>query len=312
MHLLVTITSHGFGHAAQTAVVINALKQRIPRLSLTVKSMVPRHFLKSRILGEFEHVPGDTDFGLCMDSALSINLEESALKYHNIHHQWQYRVEQEAERIKATQPDLVLSNIAYMPLAAAKLLGIPSIALCSLNWVGIYRHYFSDRIEAQGILEQMEASYNSARGFMRPNPSMEMPELVNSLEIGCLATTGRQRRQEINRHLGLADGTRLVVVSLGGNRSNIPFDPWPDIPGIHWLVPEDWKLRRTDIHSYESLAMPFVDMLRSCDAVLGKCGYGTVAECACNGTPLLYLQRPDWPVDTWNVGPGRQPIEYSV
>jgi UDP-N-acetylglucosamine:LPS N-acetylglucosamine transferase len=35
--------------------------------------------------------------------------------------------------------------------------------------------------------------------------------------------------------------------------------------------------------------------LRSVDAVLTKPGYGTFAEAACNGTPLLYLRREDWP-----------------
>lgn len=35
--------------------------------------------------------------------------------------------------------------------------------------------------------------------------------------------------------------------------------------------------------------------MASCDAVLGKCGYGTVAECVTNGTPLVYIPRPDWP-----------------
>jgi len=32
--------------------------------------------------------------------------------------------------------------------------------------------------------------------------------------------------------------------------------------------------------------------------VLGKCGYGTVAECVINGTPLLYIPRPDWPEES--------------
>ena len=28
---------------------------------------------------------------------------------------------------------------------------------------------------------------------------------------------------------------------------------------------------------------------------MGKPGYGTFAEAACNGTPMLYARRPDWP-----------------
>ena len=45
----------------------------------------------------------------------------------------------------------------------------------------------------------------------------------------------------------------------------------------------------------EALPMNFTDLLRSVDAVLTKPGYGTFTEAACNGTPVLYVRRDDWP-----------------
>jgi UDP:flavonoid glycosyltransferase YjiC (YdhE family) len=45
----------------------------------------------------------------------------------------------------------------------------------------------------------------------------------------------------------------------------------------------------------ESLHMDFTDLVRSVDAVLTKPGYGTFTEAACNGTPVLYARRDDWP-----------------
>jgi UDP-N-acetylglucosamine:LPS N-acetylglucosamine transferase len=41
--------------------------------------------------------------------------------------------------------------------------------------------------------------------------------------------------------------------------------------------------------------MDFTDLVRSVDAVLTKPGYGTFTEAACNGTPVLYVRRDDWP-----------------
>jgi UDP-N-acetylglucosamine:LPS N-acetylglucosamine transferase len=43
------------------------------------------------------------------------------------------------------------------------------------------------------------------------------------------------------------------------------------------------------------LCWPFSDLLASVDAVIGKPGYGTFVEAACQGTPMLYAARPDWP-----------------
>lgn len=295
MRLLVTVTPHGFGHAAQTAVVINALRQRLSGLTLSVHTTVPRRFLEERIRGPFEYVARATDFGLRMTSALQIDLEASAQDYLKLHRDWQRQVEGEAAAIRAWQPDLVLSNVAYLPLAAAQRLGVPGIALCSLNWAGIYRHYFARRPEAAAILEQMETAYNSAEAFLVPQPSMAMPELVNPVPIGCLARLGQQRRAQLRRRLGASRDERLVLVSLGGTQSAVPLQPWPALDGIRWIVPAAWKLERPDICSFESLGWSFTDVLRSSDGLLGKCGYGTVCECACNGTPLFYFPRPDWP-----------------
>jgi UDP:flavonoid glycosyltransferase YjiC (YdhE family) len=41
--------------------------------------------------------------------------------------------------------------------------------------------------------------------------------------------------------------------------------------------------------------MPFVDILCSSDVVITKPGYGTFLEAACNGVPVVTLQRADWP-----------------
>jgi hypothetical protein len=45
----------------------------------------------------------------------------------------------------------------------------------------------------------------------------------------------------------------------------------------------------------EAPGLAFPDLLRSVDVVLTKPGYGTFTEAACNGTPVLYLRRDDWP-----------------
>jgi hypothetical protein len=37
------------------------------------------------------------------------------------------------------------------------------------------------------------------------------------------------------------------------------------------------------------------DALGACDATIAKPGYGTFAEAACNGIPVLYVSRSDWP-----------------
>ena len=295
MHLLVAITAHGFGHAAQVAPIINILHERIPALRVTLLSSLPESFLINRIRGKFRRIDRAPDFGLVMHSALAIDLESSAMAYADLHANWQQRVDEEALRLSALAPDLVLADVPYLTLAAAAQAGLPAVALCSLNWADIYRYYFSDRKEASQVLAHMESAYQSARAFLCPEPSMPMQFLDNRVSIGPIAVQGHQRRGDLFRQLGLNPGHSLVLVAPGGIETRFEIENWPEGQAIHWLVSERWQVKHPDASPLEHTGLGFTDLVSSCDAVLGKCGYGTVVECVMNGTPLLYIPRPDWP-----------------
>lgn len=297
MHLVVAITPHGFGHAAQVAPVVNALAHRRPGLRITVLTSVPEAFLRERIEVPFtchRHAP---DFGLCMKSALEIDLERSARAYRDLHADWAAAMAAESGLLAGLVPDLVLADVPYLTLAAASALSVPAVALCSLNWADIYRHYFSTRPEAGTVLAQMEAAYESARLFLCPEPSMPMPWLHNRRQVGPIARRGTDRRALLNERLGLSGSDSLVLVAPGGVDTRFPVERWPRHAGVNWLVPADWRVIHPNAYDIEATGVAFIDLLRSADALLGKCGYGTVAECVVNGTPLLFVPRPDWPED---------------
>ena len=75
----------------------------------------------------------------------------------------------------------------------------------------------------------------------------------------------------------------------------LPINEWPRIPGIRFIVPQAWHIQREDVTAFESLGLPFTDVLASCDAVITKPGYGMFTEAACNGVPVLYVTRRNWP-----------------
>ena len=85
------------------------------------------------------------------------------------------------------------------------------------------------------------------------------------------------------------------MVAMGVIDHRLTMEHWPGIAGVRWLVPESWGVRREDVSAIESLGMDFRDVLASCDAILTKPGYGTFAEAACAGVPVMYVPRGDWP-----------------
>lgn len=294
-HLLVDLSYHGFGHIAQTAPVVNALAERLPGLRVTLRSGAPRGVLAQRFRCDFTLLPRALDFGMVMADALAVRVEESAAAYRDFHRDWAGKVAREAETMAALGPDLLFANVPYLSLAAAARAGIPAVTMCSLNWADIYAHYCRDRPEAAEIHRQMLDAYRSAACFLRPQPSMPMADLPNAREIGPVARLGRNRRAEIDARLGLEAGDRLVLIAMGGVAFRLPLESWPRLPGVRWVVQSSWRARHPDAVELEALGMDFTDVLASCDALLTKPGYGSFAEAACNGVPVLYLDRKDWP-----------------
>ncbi len=300
-HLLIAISSHGYGHAAQVIPVINRLRQRHPQIRISLRTTLPRPLLAMRIDGEWKHVPEARDFGMVMASALEVRVDESAAAYRALHSNWERKVEEEAQALRALAPDLVLADVPYLPLAGAASAGIPAVALCSLNWADIYRHYCGGRPEAPRILDQMLAAYNGAAAFLRLEPGMPMPDIRNSRTTGPIAQRGTGRRAEINARLKLSEHDRLVVVATGGIPFHIDMDNWPRLPHIRWVVDRNAGTHHPDAISIDALGLTFPDLLSSSDALVGKPGYGSFAEAACNGTPMLYMRRVDWPEEPYLI-----------
>lgn len=293
--LFVDVSAHGFGHLSQVAPVLAALLERLPALHLTIRSGLPSANLQARIPADFTHLSERSDFGYVMHDAVNIDLPETALAYRRQHAEWEARVDREARFLADLQPDLVLSDVAYLPLAGAERAGIPSVAMCSLNWADLFAHFFAGENWAPAIHRQMLAAYNGAARFLRLTPGMPMPDLRRRQSIGPVAALGNDCRRRLHEQLGLSPHERLVLIAFGGVGKELPITNWPRQSGVRWLIPRDWQVENPSFTSFEALGLPFNDLLCSVDAVLTKPGYGTFTEATCNGTPVLYVRRPDWP-----------------
>ena len=288
MHLFVDISSHGFGHLAITAPVLNALAEMCPDLRLTVRSGLPLAKLRQRIVPPFAHIAAASDFGYVMHDALHIDLAATAAAYRSAHADWPARIAAEAVFLETLQPDVVLSNVSCLPLAGATQAGIPALAICSLNWAELFAHFFGREAWAAPIHDQMLAAYRAAQKFIRITPAMPMADLPNTTSVGPVASLGQ-------RHdLGL-NGDKAVLIALGGIDHQLPVNHWPRLPGIRWLVAGHWRCTHPDAIAYEDFGLSFTDLLCSVDAIVTKPGYGTFTEAACNGTAVLYQRREDWP-----------------
>ena len=295
MHLLVDISAHGLGHLAQTAPVIEAIKTRQPGLQLTIRSALQRQQLARRIAADFEHVMEARDFGFVMHNAVDIDLDASARAYRDFHDNWQERVSAEAAWLQSNRVNAVITNVAYLPLAAAANVGIPAVSFCSLNWADLFFHYFAAEPWAKVIHIEIFEAYTKAACFLRVTPGLPMANFSHALDIGSIACVGRRDRGGLSQQLGIDKDSRWVLLAMGGMEFRLPIESWKPVPGVTWLVPSAWQIQRQDVRTFDNSDIAFADILASVDAVVTKPGYGMFAEAACSGIPIVYLQRDDWP-----------------
>ncbi len=293
-HLVVAISAHGYGHLSQVAPIINHLREQPGQLRLTLRSDLSAEVLRHRIHGEFAHQAVADDFGMVMLDAARVDREASLAAYLDMHGHWQQRVDACARQLESIAADLVLADVPYLTLAAARQAGIPSVALCSLNWFDIAREYLPDNARTQQILDTMADAYQSAQVFMQPEPCMTMGWLDNRRSIGPLGSPGSAQREVMQQVAHISREEKVMLVAMGGMPLQLDIKTWQPPPGVRLLIPPDWPVDQPRVHHYSDFGLNFQDVLASSDLVITKSGYGTIVEAAAAGVPVLHLRRPDW------------------
>lgn len=276
-----------------TAPVIAEVRRRVPLLRLTIQTTIDPGFLASRY-EDYGLVPEIADFGLLMNSSTEVDVDASARAYGRLVGEFDTLVERNRALLRADPPDLVVSNVAFIPLEAAHGEGIPSLALSSLNWADMCAHYFSDRPEGAEILSILRKAYGRAASFLRCLPAQEMT-LPNCRDIGPVGRKVQGDRPGLRRRLGLAPDARVGLIAFGGIDHPLPLERWPSLPGWTWLNGLARTCERADMAAWRPLGMEFSHILASADVVITKPGYGTFSEAAMAGVPVLHVSRPGWP-----------------
>lgn len=293
-HIVATITGHGLGHLSLSAPVLNKLFLELPDLKLTLISAIPEKRLRERISAPFDHLHSDLDFGMYNDSRLSVQKRATMDAYRQLHKNWPQRVQTYARQLDCLNCDLLFSNVSYLSLAAAKSIDLPCVALSPLNWADMYKYFCRHAEGYRSTHEEILSAYNAADVFLRPTPTMPMPELTNTIRVGPIAAVGEDRRQLVCKQLRVKASTKLALVAIGGHVFT-PSVTWPRNQGIHWMVTGTVGSDQANVSILDALDVPFLDLLASCDVVISKPGYGIFTETTCAGKPVLFVRRPDWP-----------------
>jgi hypothetical protein len=278
--------------------VLRALWVRQPDLSVTVRTSVPRWIFDANRHGPFTHSACRLDIGAVQADSLSLDPEATLRAYAAIDARKETLIASETVAVAAQRPACILADIPALAFDIAGRLGVPGIAMTNFSWDWIYADYVRDFPRYAGLVENLRASYGRATLLLRLPLYGDLSAFPRLRDVPLVARTARLDRPTVCRRLGLPQQDRLVLLTFGG--IGITLRTPPMVPaGITFVVTQGEQGGATPpppcrLVSNAQLGAADVrheDLVAACDAVMTKPGYGIVAECIANGTPIIYTSR---------------------
>lgn len=256
-----------------------------------VKSEIPLAFFNLYLKHPFQLTRQAVDAGVVQRDFIAIDIDTCFERLALFQATAGERLEAEIRWLKEENIDLVLSDCSSLPLKAAAALGLPSLVVSNFTWHDIYSH-FPGAGRHQALIESLAEEYSHATLQLLPQLHTDGRAVPRRKEIGFIARRGRNRRQALlKRWPELLQGKTLVFIYLG-EAGSARID-WPRLGLMENAVfltrdPVAGTARNLLVLGDEFL---YPDLIASCDLVVTKAGYSTLAAAFAHGKPVLSCTR---------------------
>ena len=291
-------TSHGFGHATRAVAVLQALARSRPGLSVNVFSTLPEWFWTENLSPKIPYRAHrlETDVGLVQKTPFEHDLAQTIARLGSFLAFEDQDLENARNVLRNSKTDLILCDVSPLGLALGKELGIPTVLVENFTWDWIYGGYLEADSRFGPNIERLEKLFRSADLRIQTEPLCErmkehplVPPIFREFE---------QSPERILERLDLAAGSRYLLVTTGGIPQEYSFlEQLKKRKDVHFVVTGSFS----QLEREENLTLlphrsgfHFPDLVRGSCGVVGKVGYGTVAETWGARVPLFAVYRDNF------------------
>ncbi len=305
------ISGHGFGHAARSIEVINAMLARRPETRVGVRTSAPRWLFDLTVKGKVAFGSLETDTGVVQTDALTLDEADSIRRASAFHSDLVSRAASETRVLRELGAGLIVGDIPPLAFAVGAAAGIPSIGLGNFTWDWIYSEYPRVRL-APSLLPAIRGAYAKASMALRLPMSAGFESFSNVKDIPYIARHATRTREEVCKLLKIPADKPIVLASFGGyglpgleadvlakfkkytvvTTANLPIGrarkemPTAERKGSFISINEE---------AMYDIGVRYEDLVGAAEAVVTKPGYGIVSECIANDTAMLYTSRGHFP-----------------
>ena len=291
------VSSHGFGHAARSAAVMEAIHARHPATRFSLFTGVPRWFFEDSMAAPFDYLPSHTDVGLVQSTPMEEDLSATIRELSDFLPLRPDAVEKAAETVSRLGCSLVVSDISPLGIAVASSLGLPCALVENFTWDWIYGAYLSVEPRFSSFIDELHDLYSKVHLRIQARPFCQ--PVSGALSVPPISRPIRQSKPEILERLQLPEESLFVLLTMGGFPASYEFlDRLHRFSSFHFVIPggaDSFVRQQNLILLPHRTSFQHADLVAAASLVVGKLGYSTLAEVYQAATPYLFMQRRRFP-----------------
>jgi UDP:flavonoid glycosyltransferase YjiC (YdhE family) len=291
------VSPHGFGHAARTVAIMTALQDRDPAIDFDVFTTVPVWFFEQSGCRNVSFHAEPVDIGFVQRTAFAQDIAETLRRLAAFVPFAPALVARLAAAVRAARCRAVLCDIAPLGIAVAHAAGLPSVLVENFTWARLYPAYgatdsrLADHGRYFGTLDRTATCHIQTEPICHREPA--------DLIAGPVSRKVRMPAAAVRAQLGVPPAAKLVLITMGGIAERPPFlghlAARPDVRFLVAGVGQALRAEANVIWLPQDSPLRHPDLVNAVDAVVGKAGYGTIAEVYRAGVPFGYVTRDNYP-----------------
>lgn len=288
------ISGHGLGHASRSGQIINALRQRHPEIAVEVVSSAHPWFFSGFLDPSVPVRRLSLDLGVLQRDSLVMEEAATLQACRDFLPLRQQLVAAEAATLRTDNVSLVAADIPAPAFAAAAMAGVSSVAISNFSWDWIYAGLAERHPGYEDVVAAIAGDYAQADLLLRLPFYGDFPAFRRIEDLPLVARKAKRTATEMRRALGIAEGTKVGLISFGGFGLR-EFDSSPLARLTDWVFLTESGLGSSAANIRVIAADHYYpDLVAAADVVITKPGYGIVAEAIANDTAVLYTARGDF------------------
>jgi hypothetical protein len=287
------LSGHGFGHAVRESALMEALPEGV---AIDIYTSVPEAFFRDEVRRPARVIPCEIDCGCLQTDTVEVDVAGTLARYAEIESERGSLIAHYAPMLRASGADLVIGDTPPLAFPIARAAGVPAWSVCNFTWLDIYAPYVAKHPGYRDLIARMRADYALADRHLRLFPHMPGDASLPAEPVGMVCRPGRSRREEFASRFGFDTGKKWALIYVGSfglegvDWHRLARYPDWEFMGLYPLegAPANYRFLKKD------LSFRYAELNASCDLVIGKLGYGLVAECLAAAKPVLFLGRKDF------------------